>query len=130
MIMASSLSALLWMPRANRGTSSRDAMPVSINSAYPEMAVRGVFSSWDTFAVNSWRNLALFKISLCCSRILARKGASSWYAPRSVSASIFPASLSMGATNFSVKKCAIYRPARSRAARIHRRSGNTLLKML
>ena len=30
-----------------------DAMPVSISSAYPEMEVKGVFSSWDTLAVNS-----------------------------------------------------------------------------
>ena len=43
---------------AKRGMSSGLTMPFLIISAKPEMEVRGVFSSWETLAVNSRRRFS------------------------------------------------------------------------
>ena len=60
-----------------RQTSAGLAMPVSISSAEPEIDVRGVFSSWDTLAVNSWRMVSLCRLVSRSRTIASTKGCSS-----------------------------------------------------
>ena len=69
MSFTSSMSrpASRWMFPAKWDTSSGRTVPFSRISAVPEMAVRGVFSSWETLAVNSRRRLSR------CSRSVTSK---------------------------------------------------------
>ena len=68
-----------WIFWAKPGTSSGLAMPVSISSAYPEMLVSGVLSSWLTLAVKSCRIFSLFSRRMRSAWMLSAKGISSLY---------------------------------------------------
>ena len=66
--------------------SSGFTSPSFINSAYPEIVVNGVFSSWDTLAENSLRifsasliSLICLSISIFCFSILSSNGVNSLY---------------------------------------------------
>ena len=72
----------------------------------PEIAVSGVFSSWETFAVKSCRTFAAIRIFSCCLRIVFTNGTSSLYTGSSMVSSMFSASRSIGCSNCLVKKCA------------------------
>ena len=52
------------MSPANSGTVSWGTMPLFISSAKPEMEVSGVFSSWETLALNSRRRASRFSRSV------------------------------------------------------------------
>ena len=97
-ISVRSLWELLCISPANLIVSSCVAIPFSINSEYPEMDVRGVFNSCDTFAVNSCRTWEFFTISSCCFFIVSIKGCISLYVFISFISSILLASSSTGFT--------------------------------
>ena len=58
-----------WMLPAKWGMSSGFTRPFSRISAVPRMEVRGVFSSWDTLAVNSRRSASRCSFSVTSSTI-------------------------------------------------------------
>ena len=69
------------------------------------MAVRGVFSSWDTFAVKSCLALAADRISACCFLMVSTNGLSSLYGVPVLTSSIFSAISSIGLISCFVSIC-------------------------
>ena len=96
-----------------------------MSSAYPDIAVSGVFSSCDTFAVKSCLLLAAARIFSCCTLIFSAKGAISLYTGLSCTESIFLAILSIGSISVLVSKCDITIHTAIIAARIPNTAGNT-----
>ena len=106
LIRESSRVAFCWISSAKRVSCSGSTIWFSMSSAYPEIAVSGVFSSWETFAVKSCRTFAAIRIFSCCLRIVFTNGTSSLYTGSSMVSSMFSASRSIGCSNCLVKKCA------------------------